>query len=201
MPLLEDAKALFQHVTGVHTPKPRELAALVRKRKPATFRFRDDGETPNNRWPLILYRGAVKLDDAYDPAAIFETLFAANGWTGSWRDSMYGWLHYHSNTHEVLGLARGWLHARFGGAKGRLIRVKAGDVLVLPAGTGHFCEGASKDILIVGAYPGARKYDECKPKDTDAKIRAAIRRVPRPRRDPVYGAKGPLFGAWRQVDL
>ncbi len=55
----------------------------------------------------------VKLDAAYDPAAVFETLFAANGWTGSWRDSMYVWLHYHSNTHEVLGIARGWLHARF----------------------------------------------------------------------------------------
>ncbi len=81
--------------------------------------------------------------------------------------------------------------------EGRLIKVKAGDVLVLPAGTGHFCEGASKDILIVGAYPGARTYDECEPKDTDAKIRAAIKRVPRPRKDPVYGAKGLLFGAWR----
>ena len=197
MPLLEDAKAFAERATGAYKPRPRDLDGLIRKRKPATFHFKDTGETPNNRWPLLVYRGAVKMDDAYDPAAIFEVLFASNGWTGSWRDSMYDWLHYHSNTHEVLGIARGWLHARFGGARGRLIKVKAGDVLVLPAGTGHFCEGAAKDILIVGAYPGARKYDECEPSDTDAKVRAAIKRVPRPRKDPVYGAKGPLFAAWR----
>ncbi len=58
MPLLEDAKALFQHATGAYTPKPRDLDALVRQRKATAFRFKDDGETPNNRWPLIVYRGA-----------------------------------------------------------------------------------------------------------------------------------------------
>jgi len=197
MPLLEDAKALAEHVTGVSTPKPGALAALIRPSKPRTFRFRTDGETPNNRWPLLVYRAPVKLDDAYDPAAIFETLFARNGWKGAWRDSMYDWLHFHSNTHEVLGVARGWLRARFGGAKGRVVKLKAGDVVVLPAGTGHSRVRAGADLLIVGAYPGARKYDECEPKDADPKIRAAIKRVPRPRKDPVYGAKGPLSAAWR----
>jgi uncharacterized protein YjlB len=196
MPLLEDAKALVQHATGAYTPKPQDLHALVRSRKPATFRFKDDGSTPNNRWPLLVYRAPVRLDDAYDPAAIFEALFASNGWKGAWRDGMYDWLHFHSNTHEVLGVARGWLHARFGGAKGRIVKLKAGDVIVLPAGTGHYRVRASARLLIVGAYPGARKYDECEPEDVDAKVRAAIKRVPRPRKDPVYGAKGPLLAAW-----
>ncbi len=197
MALLEDIKATVERATGFGRPKPAALAALTRARKPRVFLFKDDGATPNNRWPLLIYRAAVRLDDAYDPAAIFEALFARNGWRGSWRDGMYDWLHYHSNTHEVLGVARGWLKARLGGSRGRAVRVAAGDVIVLPAGTGHFRIAASPDLLIVGAYPGRRKYDECKPEDTREAIRRRIAYVPRPRKDPVFGADGPLFSAWK----
>jgi uncharacterized protein YjlB len=197
MPILEDVKAFAERRTGLLRPKPAALAALLRTRRPLRFRFRTGGETPNNPWPLLVYRSAVRLDDAYDPAAIFEDLFAGNGWKGNWRDGMYDWLHFHSNTHEVLGVARGRLLARFGGAQGRKIGVKAGDVIVLPAGTGHYRVRKSADLLIVGAYPGARRYDECEPEDIDDTLRARVRRVPPPRKDPVYGAKGPLFGAWK----
>jgi uncharacterized protein YjlB len=198
MPLLEDVKAFAEQKTGLYRPKPAALEALLRRRRPRRFRFKAAETIPNNRWPLLIYRAAVRLDAAYDPAAIFEALFDKNGWRGSWRDGMYDWLHYHSNTHEVLGVAKGWLRARFGGAEGRAIKVTAGDVIVLPAGTGHYRLRKSKDLLIVGAYPGARKYDECTPDDTDEKMRRAIARVPLPRKDPVYGAKGPLFAAWRR---
>jgi uncharacterized protein YjlB len=197
MPLLEDLKAYGERMTGLSRPKPSALKTLVRRRPARKFLFRDDGETPNSRWPLVLYRSAVVLKAVYDPAAIFEELFAQNGWTRSWRDAMYDWLHYHSNTHEVLGVARGHLQARIGGAHGRMVRVKAGDVMILPAGVGHNCVHKSADLLIVGAYPGVRGYDECGPKDTDNKVRARIRRVPRPPKDPVYGAKGPLLAAWK----
>ena len=38
------------------------------------FRFEDDGETPNNpRLPLVVYRAAVNLVGAPDPAAPCET--------------------------------------------------------------------------------------------------------------------------------
>src|SRR5882757_405777 len=71
--------------------------------------------------------------------------------------------------------------------------LKAGDVIVQPAGTGHQRLDASRDLLVVGAYPAGSDYDECRANKADHD-----RAVPRigktrpPRSDPVYGAKGPL---------
>jgi uncharacterized protein YjlB len=84
---------------------------------------------------MILYQSPVKLGGGFDPAAIFEELFDANGWNDSWRDSMYDFLHFHTYTHEVLGIARGTVRAEFGGAKGKRLDLNAGDVVILPAGT------------------------------------------------------------------
>jgi uncharacterized protein YjlB len=106
---------------------------------------------PNNaRWPLVLYRGAISLPSNLDPAAVMEDLFEENGWGDSWRNGIYDYVHYHSRIHEVLGIARGKGTVRFGGNNGRTIQLKAGDVAILPAGTGHQCLGASVDFLVVG---------------------------------------------------
>ena len=61
---------------------------------------------PNNKLPLLIYQGAVKLVPR-DSAPVFEELFAANHWTGGWRDGIYTYHHYHSTTHEVLGVYSG----------------------------------------------------------------------------------------------
>ncbi len=136
MTILEDAKSLAERVTFYRRPDRAALPGLTNARKPRAYRFRDDGETPNNpRLKLLHYRSAVKLPDAFDPAAVFEALFASNGWTDSWRDGIYPFLHFHTQTHEVLGIARGTVSARFGGARGRVLHLKPGDVVVLPAGT------------------------------------------------------------------
>jgi len=200
MSIVEDAKKLAEKATGIARPKPRDLAALIRRRKAHTFRFKDDGLVPNHpRWPLVHYRGPVRLAGAFDPAAIFEELFERNRWGDSWRNGVYDYLHYHSAIHEVMGVARGTAVVQFGGRRGRKVRIKAGDVVILPAGTGHQCFSASKDFLVVGAYPATGKYDLCRPAPkAHARALATVPKAPAPRRDPVYGKQGSLLRHWKR---
>ncbi|MCW5734872.1 MAG: cupin domain-containing protein [Enhydrobacter sp.] len=187
-------------MTGLARPRKEELPGLVTPRAPELDRFEDDGRTPNNAaLPLVIYRAAVAMPRGLDPAAIFEELFAANEWPDSWRNGIYDFLHFHTSTHEVLGIARGRARVQFGGDRGRAVDVEAGDVVVLPAGTGHRRIAASNDLLVVGAYPSpGGRYDQTKPGDVDHDT--AVRRiaeVPPPACDPVYGHDGPLMQAWR----
>jgi uncharacterized protein YjlB len=137
----------------------------------------------------------VRFTKKLDPAAVFEELFESNGWGDSWRKGIYDYVHYHSRIHEVLGIARVEGKVQFGGHLGRTLRLKAGDVAILPAGTGHQCLSASKDFLVIGAYPPSGKYDECThSKDRERALRT-IPKVGRRRKDPVYGTRGPLLKA------
>jgi uncharacterized protein YjlB len=169
----------------------------VRAREPQTHLLKDDGVIPNHPWwPLVIYKGAVRLPDQLDPAAVFEELFGDHGWRNSWRDGIYDYVHYHSRIHEALGIARGRAQVQFGGNNGRAIDLKAGDVAILPAGTGHRRMKATDDLLVVGAYPASGAYDECKSQEDRKKALPAIGRVARPRQDPVYGKDGPLMRIW-----
>src|SRR5437868_12297774 len=159
MPALESIKKLTEKATGWARPKKAKLNTLVRTRKPNLFRFKDDGIIPNHpTFPLILYRGAVRFPDDLDPAAVFEDVFDKNGWGDSWRNGIYDYVHYHSKIHEVLGIARGQGKAQFGGKRGCLITLRAGDVAVLPAGNGQGCLVDSMDFLGMGGYPRDGTY-------------------------------------------
>jgi uncharacterized protein YjlB len=198
MALVEQVKKAVEAATGLGRPRRPELPSLVKPRAPRRYCFEDDGETPNNRLPLVIYRDAVRRRRGLDPAAIYEALFAANGWKKSWRDGLYDFIHFHTRTHEVLGIARGAARVQFGGLKGRTLSIKAGDVVILPAGTGHCRISASEDLLVVGAYPAAGAYDEPKPGEVSHKLALTrIAKVRRPARDPVYGKEGPLKEAWK----
>ena len=91
-PSLNPLIATDEHNTaGVQTPQV------------VSHTLTDDGIFPNNaRLPLLVYRQAVTLPSS-DPATVFETLFAEHQWGSSWRNGIYGFHHYHSTAHEVLG--------------------------------------------------------------------------------------------------
>jgi uncharacterized protein YjlB len=72
---------------------------------------------------------------------------------------------------------------------------------VIPAGVAHKNEGASPDLVVVGAYPGGKSPDMCGPaaQHRERALRN-IPEVPLPTSDPVYGRPGPLLERWRAVN-
>ncbi len=165
--------------------------------EPLTFIFADDGLVPNNPMPFLVYKGAVDVANAH-PEKTIEGLFGANGWGGMWRNGVYDFLHYHATVHEALGVARGHARVRFGGDQGREFDIAAGDVAILPAGTGHQCILSSADFCVVGAYPPGPPMDLVRPsKEAHAKALKTIPQVKVPKTDPVRGADGPLVRLWR----
>jgi uncharacterized protein YjlB len=200
MYIVETLKKTFESVTGRGKPSAQQLRRSIRRRKAQATMFKDDGSIPNNpKLPFIHYRSPVSLSDAVDGAAVFEDLFRRNGWRDSWRNGIYDYVHYHSSAHEVLGVARGHARVRFGGNEGKVFELAAGDLAILPAGTGHQRLSASKDLLVVGAYPAGGKYDECTGSAAEHALAVkAIAKVPLPAKDPVYGADGPLRDCWKR---
>jgi uncharacterized protein YjlB len=161
--------------------------------------FKGDDATPNNAaLPLLLYSRVLKARETADPAAWFERRFEANGWCDGWRNGIHPYLHFHTLTHEVLGVAAGHASVEFGGKSGRVLDVTAGDVVALPAGTGHRCVAGSADLLVIGAYPGNGRFNQRRPGEIAMDTaRREVAGVPLPGRDPVYGAAGPLCSLWR----
>jgi uncharacterized protein YjlB len=159
-----------------------------------TYAFADDGAIPNSKLPVLVYHD---VDEARE-AASCEALFARHGWLGAWRDGIFPFHHFHSTAHEVLGIVAGSASVLLGGPEGRPFEIGAGDVLVLPAGTGHYNAGSSSDLLVVGAYPDGMDWDLRRgdPAEHD-EVTANIRAVPLPRADPVHGPDGPLLELWR----
>jgi uncharacterized protein YjlB len=197
MPLKEQITNFARRIAE-RQPDEAALQRLVKVRKPLQIRFKDDGIIPNHpRWPLLIYRGAVTTGGrAFDSGTIIDALFARNGWGRSWRDTIYDFVHYHSQVHEVLGVARGSAKVEFGGVKGRLLTLRSGDIAILPAGTGHRLLDASRNFLVVGAYPPEGKYDECTDTRECRKNAAAVGRVKKPKSDPLYGQKFGLTKLW-----
>lgn len=171
----------------------------ARPSAPTTFLFADDGSVPNNpRLPFVVYRRAIDLSGTPDPEDVIEGVFLDNGWGDLWRNGIFPYVHYHSMIHEGLGVARGRARVRFGGNQGEELEIAAGDVAVLPAGTGHQCLWASPDLLVIGAYPKSGRYDLCRGSKAEReRALKTILKVPLPDTDPVYGADGPLMRLWR----
>jgi uncharacterized protein YjlB len=166
-----------------------------------TLQFKPNGRVPNSRYPVLIYRGGVSAAPGVDLADAIEQTFRRNDWLNNWRElGVYDYYHFHSTTHEVLGMARGQITLRLGGEGGTVVSLTAGDVVVLPAGTSHTRLDHSSDSQMVGGYPEGRDWDLIRDEEvTEAESRAAIKLIgslPIPTRDPVTGQPMTL---WREA--
>jgi uncharacterized protein YjlB len=176
-------------------PSRTQGASMI---QPYPVFFKDDGVIPNSRYALLLYRRALDLQGD-DPASRVQEQFASYSWTNSWINGIYMFHHYHSTSHEVLGIYSGSATVRLGGELGRSFTVQAGDAVVIPAGVGHKNLGSSADFGVVGAYPDGRRWDLLTGQPGERpKADQNIAALPVPDTDPIYGLTGPLRKLWLQ---
>jgi uncharacterized protein YjlB len=166
-------------------------------KKPENYIIHGDNNFPNNDvLPVLIYKNVFdKKEDSV--ADTIEKTFNKNMWSNSWRNGIFEQHHYHSNTHEVLGVSSGNCKLQLGGPNGMVVDVEKGDVIILPAGIAHKNLGSSKDFECVGGYSGGIDYDinYGKPGERPG-VDENIRKVSLPETDPVYGYDGALITFW-----
>ena len=181
--------------------------------------LREAGGSPNNETlPLIVYRAAVDVGGD-EPESVLERTFGENDWGDGFRGDTYPFPHYHSAAHEVVGCARGKARLQFGGPRGPVVDVKAGDAVLIPAGVVHCRLDDAPGYASVGAYPPGQSPDLCVSSEADAEAarqrddtsdlelkvvgrnelpgtKASIAGTALPATDPIAGPDGPVATLW-----
>jgi uncharacterized protein YjlB len=147
--------------------------------------------------PLLIYR-ATFPDDGATNASALESHFTSVGVVSpQWRYTMYTTSHFHSTTHEVLGIAHGKARLCFGGEDnpGKVeTEVSRGDVVVIPAGVAHrLLEDLEGGFEMVGCYPKGKSWDMCYGRKGEEGKVEGIKKLGWFERDPVYGDTGPAL--------
>ncbi|QKJ32908.1 cupin [Mucilaginibacter mali] len=161
------------------------------------IKVQDDGTFPNSRFPALLYKDVLDIPVLFKAAHV-KNQFEKNGWSNSWDAGIFEYHHYHSVTHEVLGVYKGQTTLQLGGPNGQKVFIEKADVLVIPAGVAHKNLGDESGVSVVGAYFGGRDYDMNygRPGERPA-TDENIKKVPVPANDPVYGRDKGLFKIWK----
>lgn len=163
------------------------------KTQPEHYFVKDDGIFPNNRLPIIFYPSVLELPKLFAAASV-KKMFTEN----NWKQGIYTYHHYHSITHEVIGVCNGETLLQLGGENGITLFVQKGDVLILPAGVAHINLGKENDVTCVGGYPDGRDYDMNYGKPGERpRADHNIASLPLPETDPVFGKKSGLPEIWR----
>lgn len=164
-----------------------------------TYIVKDNRIFPNSILPVILYKDAIDVP-FFRPAHAMEKLFEENGWTNNWHNGLATYHHYHSNTHEVIGVYKGKMIILLGGENGKHVVMRKGDVIIIPAGVAHKNLGKEEDALCVGGYPEGIEFDM---NLGEAGERPAADRnisaVNLPQTDPVLGHGEGLVELWKQA--
>ncbi|KAL6858128.1 hypothetical protein ACO1O0_005580 [Amphichorda felina] len=147
--------------------------------------------------PLLIYHSAFPGSSS-SPSAIESHLASVGVVTPRWRYTMYPETHFHSTTHEVLCVSSGRARLCFGGEDnaGRVEPVvRAGDVVVVPAGVAHrLLEDMDGGFQMVGSYPAdVGEWDMCYGEPGEGAKVEGIKGLGWFERDPIYGDEGPVL--------
>ncbi|TPI57362.1 cupin domain-containing protein [Mesorhizobium sp. B3-1-3] len=164
-----------------------------------TYLFRGNGRVPNSRLPVCVYRDV----HAWGGPEL-EHRLRLNNWYPSWHSpiGMYPQHHFHSQAHELIAVTRGEITGLFGGHDGREVTLRRGDIVVIPAGVGHFGVSLTEDLFVTGAFPagfGVLDFRLGYPSEY-YELAETARKVPIPAFDPVFGSRGPLPALWNDAD-
>lgn len=162
------------------------------------YHIKDDGTFPNNsEYPVVVYKRIFNLP-AFFAASTIRKIFKENNWKNSWKYGVYEYHHYHSITHEVLGISKGKTILLLGGEHGVKIEVEKGDVIIIPAGVAHKNLGKKNNIVCIGAYPEGKDYDMNYGKASERpNADKNVKNVMKPETDPVFGKAGGIAEHWK----
>ncbi|KAI0457173.1 RmlC-like cupin domain-containing protein [Xylaria acuta] len=150
--------------------------------------------TSIQRKPLLIYKSVFSNATASE----VESLLSDTGVvTPQWRATMYTTSHFHSTSHEVLGVSNGKATVCFGheGNPGKVTcDLEKGDLAIIPAGVAHrLLEVLEGDFEMVGSYPKGYNWDMCYGTRAEEGRIGTIKELPWFDRDPVYEGKGPVL--------